>query len=151
MGPKLQPINCFAGDYEFLSNFHASPLEYEGEVYPTVEHAFQAAKSLDVAERARIRAAETPGKAKRLGRKVKLREDWENVKVDIMDDLLCLKFSDPILRDKLNDTGDAELIEGNNWGDTFWGMDSKKWEGQNILGKLLMRVRNNIRINMISL
>lgn len=143
----MQPITTFRGDYEFLSNFTNSPLLYEGETYPTIEHAFQAAKTFDPVERQKVRAATSPGSAKRLGRRVTLRTDWEAVKYDIMLALLRQKFSDPVLREKLLATGDAELIEGNTWGDRTWGcvQVNGKWVGKNHLGKLLMRVRTEVQ------
>ena len=107
-----QIIDNFDGEFAFLSNFYESPCEFEGVVYPTVEHAFQAAKTLDQLERQEIAAAPTPGKAKRMGRKVQLREDWELVKTDVMRECLKSKFNHPILKMQLLATKDAMLIEG---------------------------------------
>jgi ribA/ribD-fused uncharacterized protein len=133
-------IDKFDGtEYAFLSNFYSSPIQYEGIVYPTVEHMFQALKALDVETRKKIANAATPGQAKRLGRSVALREDWEEVKVDVMRTALQLKFSNPALRAKLIATGDAELIEGNTWNDRFWGVC--RGTGKNMLGLLLMELR----------
>lgn len=112
-------ICCFQGEFEFLSNFYTHNIEYNGIVYPTVEHAFQAAKCLDNEEKLKILEAPTPGKAKRIGKKIVMRPDWDNIKIDVMKDLLVLKFSDPELKEKLKATGEEELIEGNNWNDTF--------------------------------
>jgi ribA/ribD-fused uncharacterized protein len=89
-----------------------------------------------------IRSALTPGKAKRLGRKVTLRANWELIKIDVMLDLVRQKFQDPDLAWMLINTGDAELIEGNHWGDKFWGVCNG--EGENHLGKILMQVRDEI-------
>jgi len=136
----------FQGRYRFLSNFYLlpEPLEWEGILYPTTEHAFQAAKSTDPAVRRVIAAAEKDGKpspaiAKKLGRGVALRPGWEEMKIPIMEELLCLKFAHPALGRLLLETGDAFLIEGNTWGDTFWGVS--RGSGRNELGKALMRVR----------
>jgi ribA/ribD-fused uncharacterized protein len=143
-------INVFSGAYAFLSNFFVSPLQYEGKEWQTVEHLFQAYKSVYDAEREMIRMAATPGKAKRMGRKnVTLRPDWEEVKVDLMLELLRLKFNQhPDLGDKLRSTGKALLEEGNRWHDNFWGNcfcpECEDIEGRNLLGKLLMRVRDEI-------
>lgn len=147
----MQPITAFRGDYEFLSNFAASPLLYAGETYPTVEHAFQAAKTFDPEERAKVQMATSPGAAKRLGRRVTLCTDWETVKYDIMLALLRQKFSDPVLREKLLATGDAELIEGNTWGERTWGcvQVKGKWVGKNRLGQLLMKVRTEMRADTL--
>ena len=134
-------IDKFDGENAFLSNFHPSPIRVQGIWFPTVEHAFQAAKTLNPAERDEIARATTPGRAKRLGRRVTLRRDWESVKVGVMEDLLRRKF-DGVgpLRQQLQDTSPAELIEGNTWGDTFWGVC--KGRGQNQLGLLLMKIRD---------
>src|SRR5437868_5423141 len=93
--PATGPIDRFHGDHGWLSNFWPSPIELDGAIYPTVEHAFQAAKTLDPEAREPIRQTTNPGQAKRLGRKVLLRSDWEQVKVEIMRGLLRKKFADP--------------------------------------------------------
>lgn len=94
-------IDSFSGQYRFLSNFYPSVIDYEGFEYPTVEHAFQAAKTYDLNERRRIAASATPGDAKRRGRKVKLRDDWETVCRDVMLELIREKFSIPFLTHSL--------------------------------------------------
>lgn len=110
--------------------------------YPTVEHAFQAAKTLDLESRRLVALAQTPGEAKRLGRNLILRSDWESLKIGVMRKCLRLKFENIELRQKLIDTGDEELVEGNNHGDKFWGICNS--EGHNNLGKLLMELRNTL-------
>ena len=136
-------IDSFTEENRFLSNYYASPITYEGVEYPTVEHAFQAAKTLDVETRKRIAAMNTPGEAKYMGRCVTLRKDWEQVKFSVMKELLELKFrSNTALALRLLATGDAYLIEGNTWNDTIWGVCNGK--GQNNLGKLLMEVRSEL-------
>lgn len=115
-------ITSFSGEYEFLSNFYKEPVEWEGVVYPTIEHAFQAAKSFDPKYRERVLKASSPGAAKKLGRAVDLRKDWEDIKLDVMTILVTRKFtSDSKLAMKLLKTGSHELIEGNNHGDVIWG------------------------------
>ena len=136
-------IAIFDNEYAFLSNFYESPFEVDGITYPTVEHFFQAMKSKDVEGRKKIAAAPTPGKAKRLGRTIELRKDWEEIKVAVMKFGLAQKFRIPELREKLLATGNEELIEGNWWGDRFWGVCDGV--GENYLGKLLMEVRQEIR------
>lgn len=136
-------IDEFSGRWRFLSNFYPAVITWGYIVYPTVEHAFQSAKTFDMDIRQIIAAAPTPGKAKRLGRKVMLRRDWDQVKIRIMLDLLQRKFANPILRMRLLATKDAQLVEGNDWGDVFWGVCFGK--GDNHLGKLLMKVREEIR------
>jgi len=137
-----EQIAWFRDEYAFLSNFYSSEIAYEGVVFPTVEHAFQAAKTMDIDERRKIAATQAPGSAKRLGRRVKLRPDWEQIKVGLMRDLLRNKFSEPDLAARLLATGSTELIEGNNWNDTFWGVC--RGRGRNMLGQLLMEVREEI-------
>src|SRR5258708_3347811 len=123
MSPTLAPIRAFVGQYRFLSNFYACPagIVLAGDSYTTVEHAFQAAKTENPAERAFVRASAYPGQAKQRGRKVTLRVDWETAKQYVMYSLVLQKFTnDSILRQALLQTGDRELIEGNKWGDTYW-------------------------------
>ena len=143
-----RPIDCFSGRWRFLSNFYLITVERGGLFFRSVEHGYQAAKSRDPLQRIHVQRAPTPGKAKRRGRRVDLRSDWEEVKVDIMLGLLRCKFGasswDHIdLRRRLDDTGDRELIEGNWWHDHFWGVCDG--HGKNMLGKLLMRVRKENR------
>lgn len=133
-------IANFSGYYGFLSNFSYSPIEVEGLNYRTVEHAFQAYKTLDTSWRERIRLAPSPGAAKRLGRQCPKRSDWDDQRVRAMKFFLELKFRNPSLMEKLLKTAPQELVEGNTWGDTFWGVC--KGEGQNMLGKLLMEIRD---------
>lgn len=139
-------ISRFWKEYSFLSNFFLCHVEYEGVIYPSVEHAYQGAKTLDIEQRKLILKCSTPGKAKRFGRKFILREDWEDVKVSIMKDLLYSKFSNKELFSLLENTSDAILVEGNDWGDKFWGVSKNidgSFYGQNKLGELLMKVRKN--------
>lgn len=139
-------IKQFDGEFRFLSNFYPSVVTLDGVWYPTVEHAFQAAKTLDFHRRWEISKLATPGMAKRAGRQVVLRPDWEQlvgdfqVKQLVMKELTFQKYArNPRLRHQLLATGNAELIEGNTWGDTYWGVC--RGEGRNELGKILMHVR----------
>ena len=136
-------VDRFRGDHAFLSNFHRAPFPWCGKEWPTAEACFQAAKTRDEREAERIRNAPTPAAAKRLGRRVDLRPDWEHVKVDVMHSILQAKFAAPALRDALLATGDAELVEGNTWGDVYWGRVDGR--GGNQLGRTLMRIREDIR------
>lgn len=148
----MMVIERFDGRYRGLSNFFPSRIEIDGVTYRTVEHAFQALKSLQAAQRLTIAAAPRPGLAKKLGGPkakggiVTLREDWEQVKDRLMLALLCLKFSDASLAHLLVSTHPARLIEGNYWGDTTWGAVWKDgcWVGENRLGRLLEQVRTEI-------
>jgi ribA/ribD-fused uncharacterized protein len=127
-------IVSFTGPYRFLSNF-----DERGKV----EWRFQAAKTLDEDEATWVLGAVSAGEAKRRGRAVTLRPDWEQVKEDIMLDLLREKFSDPTLGAMLVATYPAELVEGNDWRDTYWGVC--RGHGKNRLGVLLMQVRHELR------
>ena len=141
-------INQFEGNYAFLSNYYPSPFIHDGIEYPTVEHFFQAAKTLDIQKRKAIAAAATPGQAKRMGRSVELRPDWESVKNYIMSLGLALKFQNPDLAAKLIDTWPKYLVEGTTWHDRYWGVctcDRCKGNGQNWLGRLLMDKREDLR------
>lgn len=140
--PKENEISYFDDEYAFLSNFYESPIEFDGKIYPTNEHAFQAAKSLSDEDKESIRNQPSPSRAKFAGRKVKLRPDWEDVKLDIMYRICQEKFKNPELKQKLLETKDKILVEGNTWDDDFWGKCSDN--GQNNLGKILMRIRDEL-------
>ena len=141
---------AFSGEYEFLCNFFAYPFEYEGRTYPTSEHAFQAAKTLKEHEKDGIAGAFTPGLAKKLGRRVQLRPDWNEIKNNVMYSILQAKFSDVFLKRKLLATGDMELVEKNSWGDVYWGVDINSGIGENHLGKLLMKLRKELKNEEVS-
>lgn len=135
-------IDKFRGKYFYMSNFAPCRVEYDGIVYPTVEHAFQAAKCADPEERKIFEYVDTPAEAKKWGRQVKLREDWESVKVSIMEDLVRQKFKNTEYRNNLISTGNEPITEGNTHGDTFWGVCWGK--GENNLGKIIMKIREEI-------
>jgi len=138
-------IDFFSGNYEFLSNFYICNIYYKGHKYISVEHAFQAAKVKDENNRLFIASASTPGLAKRRGRTVRIREDWEFIKDQVMYDLVLNKFkNNSDLKEQLLATGSEELVEGNFWGDSYWGVDKVRG-GQNKLGKILMRVRKELQ------
>ena len=134
-------VMTFRGKYNFLSNMYSVDFEWDGRIYHSSEAAFQSAKSLNPAERDRF-SAMAGVTAKREGKKVSLRPDWEDVKVAVMEEIVMAKFSqNPELARKLIDTGDLELVEGNRWHDTFWGVDVMTGRGENNLGQILMKVR----------
>lgn len=133
-------IKTFRGDNFFLSNFYVAPVFYQGIRYENNEAAFQAAKC---PERMRDFCGLSPQAAKRLGRRVELRPDWEEVKYDVMYQVCKAKFlQNPDLFKRLLATGDAELVEGNTWGDKVWGVCNGV--GENNLGKTLMHIRNEL-------
>ena len=141
----------FFAESRWASNFHEHPEimiyidGYAGQKIAccTVEAAYQASKTFDIEQCLQIANAETPDKAKKMGRSISLRSDWESVKINIMLELLIQKFSHPYYRDLLKSTGDAYLEETNSWSDFYWGI----WYGvgQNHLGKLLMQIHETIQ------
>ena len=140
----MTPIDKFQGEFRWLSNFWPAQVEHDGITYPTVEHAYQAAKSLVRAERELIAEAGTPGKAKRMGRMVTLRPDWDTLKFPTMLLLVRRKFAHHhTLKRQLLATYPRPLIEGNHWGDTYWGVC--RGRGENKLGLILMQVRDELR------
>lgn len=144
---RANVIDRFNGNNKFLSNFQASTIFYEGKKYASVEHAYQAMKSVDPIEQEEIRNAVSAGQAKKLGKRVKIQDHWNDIKAGIMLELLRLKFQNPFLRHQLLLTGDAIIIEGNTWHDQFFGIckcDKCGNTGQNVLGKLLMQVRDEV-------
>lgn len=139
-------IDDFTGENGWLSNFHTGdPFVLDGITYPSGEHAFHAQKSHDLAFRTQIAAAATPSLAKKMGRAVALRPDWENVKRRVMADVVAARFTSPALHRRLLDTDDDLLIEGNRHHDQVWGdcvcEKHFPWPGQNWLGKALMAER----------
>ncbi|MDF2615405.1 MAG: hypothetical protein K0Q47_60 [Sedimentibacter sp.] len=133
-------INNFRGNYGFLSNFYKGKVMFEGLEYDCRENAFQASKTTDEEKRKSLQHV-NPVVAKRFGRVVKLRQNWERIKYRNMYLIVfdCFKRNDN-LRQLLIDTGDEELVEENTWGDTYWGVCNGK--GENKLGEILMRVRD---------
>ena len=140
----IEGIYGFTGEYKFLSNFYPSQVSLDGMDYPTVEHAYQAAKTLNPDQRLMILNQPYPAMAKKAGRNVHMRHNWNDIKVTVMEYLLRQKFTGyHDLSLKLYETGDIYIEETNTWGDTFWGVCNGK--GQNVLGNLLMKIRNDIK------
>jgi len=136
-------INSFKGEYAFLSNFFPAPTVYEWLLYQCSEGAYQAAKSMDLIDRIKF-VSLNGAQSKKLGKSVKLRTDWNKVRIGIMCSIVLDKFErNPNLRELLVNTGDATLIEGNYWHDTFWGVCDGI--GANHLGIILMDVRELLK------
>jgi ribA/ribD-fused uncharacterized protein len=136
-----QKILGFTGEYRWLSNFPSCKIEMDGVVYPSPENAYQAFKTLDPEERKqflKIRSFE----AKKLGTTVKLRDDWEAIKLDVMLKVQRKKYAQEPFRTWLLDTGDAYIEETNHWGDVYWGVCNGV--GENHLGKIIMQVRSEL-------
>ncbi len=140
-------IREFQGGYRWLSNFAAVSIATGGYVFPSVENAYMAAKNNDVDWKEYCANETNPAYVKSESRKVKLIDGWDVLKLDVMLELLRIKFSDPSMKAKLLATGNRELQEGNKWGDTFWGVDLRvsPYKGHNNLGKLLMKVRSELQ------
>jgi len=149
-------IDRFIGRYRVLSNFYRCDIPCINPemghdvpiIFPTVEHAYQAGKNLDVEYWQKIRQCKTPGQSKQAGKHIVLRPDWEKVKIDFMESLLNYKFSLPTPKRALISTNNARIVEGNFWHDNFWGdclcKKCENKEGLNHLGKLLMKIRVKI-------
>lgn len=162
---RRDPILAFDGEYRFLSNFYDYIIDLKGRMFASAEHAFQACKTRDPVWQKDIQLARSPAQAKRLGRACPMREDWEAVKVQVMWSVICAKFSEVgALSEKLTQTSTASLVEGNTWGDQFWGAtwvrreslaegamlpwasrDGHVLVGYNTLGKLLMKRRDQLQ------
>jgi hypothetical protein len=142
-------ITEFKGKYSFLSNFYACQTVYKGIKYPTSEHAYQAAKTLNPKHQLAIKEKDTPDDAKIAGRRLELRNDWEEIKDDVMYEIVKEKFKNKRLANRLLATENKQLVEGNYWHDNYWGscfcakclLIPKK----NMLGKILMRVRKELK------
>lgn len=138
-------ISSFSGEHRWLSNFSEHSVMLNPTiVFPTVEHGFVWHKTTNSEMRQRILMETTPGRVKRLGRKIELRPEWESLKLTVMHELVLLKFQQHEgIRQLLIETGEQELVEGNKWGDTFWGVC--EGEGENNLGRILMKIRSELR------
>ena len=136
-------IKGFKGKYRWLSNFPDCEVIQDGWHWRSPEYAYQAAKTLNPCAKLLIALAKTPGEAKKLGRKLEVREDWEDVKLRIMEDLQRQKYNQEPWRTKLLETGDAYIEETNTWNDTFWGVCNGV--GENHLGKIIMKIRDEMK------
>ena len=142
---KIRAIRSFQDEYFFLSNTYPCEIEFMGDKYPSVEHAYQAAKVMDSNQeeiRIKIRDSKTPRELRKLGNRCPLRNDWHNIRVGIMKELVVKKFKILEFKQKLLDTGEATLISGNSWNAVFWGVSYGR--GENNLGKILMEIRSKL-------
>lgn len=135
----MRKILGFTDDYRFMSNFVPVWVVLDGAAYRSVEHAYQAAKTIYPDQRVQVACAPTAGKAKRLGQQLTIRDDWEDVKLGVMEALLRQKFANDPFKSGLLATEDAYIEETNTWGDIFWGVCNGI--GENHLGQLLMKLR----------
>lgn len=137
-------IEQFKGEYRFLSNFY--PVEILLDlIYPSVEAAYMSAKNDSPEWKAFCADTNnTPGQIKRASRGIILVDGWESCKLLVVEECLRQKFKKPYFKGRLLKTYPNEIVEGNNWGDTFWGVSLKTGEGENNLGKLLMKIRQEL-------
>lgn len=135
-------IKEFQGKYRWLSNFWPCDVDLYEETYPSVEHAYQSAKSNSIFWKNYCQKTPNPGKVKRESTKVHLIDNWNTKRVDIMRELIDKKFNKDPFMSLLIDTKGIYLQEGNKWNDTFWGVDLDTDKGKNILGRLIMEKRD---------
>jgi len=139
-------INQFKDKYTWLSNFAPVYIYTKDGFYPSVEHAYQAQKSIDTNwKEICMNTDKSPGEIKKLSKKINLIKDWENNKVSIMKGLLREKFAQEPFKTRLLKTGDEVIIEGNYWNDQFWGVCLKTNKGKNVLGTLIMEIRSDLK------
>jgi len=139
-------IREFKKEYRWLSNFAPCEIPFNGMLFASVEHAYMSAKSNELEwKNFCADSNNSPGTVKKKSKEIVLREDWESVKVEVMRQLLKMKFSQEPYRKLLLDTGDLYIQEGNWWGDTFWGVDLKTNTGENNLGLLIMAIRDELK------
>jgi len=139
-------IKEFKYEYRWLSNFVPCNIELDGQMYKSVEHAYQSAKSEDDLNWKEFCVLETSSaEVKRQAKLIILRKDWDIVKENIMMDCLRQKFSQEPYKQLLLDTKNEQIQEGNWWGDDYWGVSLKTGQGQNKLGKMIMKIRQEIR------
>ena len=134
-------IKEFKGKYRWLSNFAPCKVQLDGIEYPSTENAYQAAKTINMKERTKFETI-TAGQAKRAGKRITTREDWDEVKLRVMEDLNRQKYSKGLYKAKLLATGEVKIQEGNYWGDRFWGVCNGA--GLNHLGKIIMKIRTEL-------
>ncbi len=147
---NLTRIGGFNGtEFSFLSNFHVHDFIWAERHWQTAEHAYQASKAKSIKDFEWVAESPSPGISKRRGQKIELRDDWDQVKVDIMFSIVMIKFLSPLLSEKLLATGNAELVEGNTWHDNFWGDcicdRCSNIIGKNQLGFVLMKARKELQ------
>ncbi len=140
-------IRKFRGEYDWLSNFYSVEIPYKGYIYPSVEHAFMSAKNESkewkvFCSNKNYTASET----KLAGRLITLVPNWDKIKIQVMKDCISIKFNQEPLKTKLINTGDVKIIEGNTWGDSYWGFDENKQVGENYLGRIIMEFRDKLLV-----
>lgn len=138
---------AFRGPYRFLSNDSWCTVTWKGVEYPSVTHAFQCAQTFDKAKQEEIKKTKRFTRVRRIGKTALQRPGWEKIQLAVLESLLRQKFAQPKFRQVLLSTKDYKLINGDHRGETYWGMiyHCHKWLGENHLGKLLMKIREDIQ------
>jgi len=145
----MNAIEGFFNEYRFLSNYHVKEFTYNGKTYQSSEHAYQAYKATNEEDHEYVRMSPTPNEAKKRGQKITVRSDWDDIKINIMLEVLTEKFKDEELKQLLLATGDSYLEETNYWHDCFWGVCTcdtcQHYKSKNNLGKVLMNIRGRLK------
>ena len=146
----MKAIEGFFKEYRFLSNFHIKEFTYKGKIYQSSEHAYQAFKATNEEDHEFVRMAPTPNESRKRGRYgIKPRPDFDEIKYDLMMEILLEKFKDEELKQMLLSTGDAYLEETNTWHDCYWGVcvcdECQHYKSKNNLGKILMEIRRRLK------
>jgi len=138
-------ISRFRDENKWLSNMTLVNITYEGIDYPSVEHAYVSAKSKDMVWKSKCANKHISSyKIKKEGQQIVIRDDWDEIKLKVMEECLILKFQQEPFKTLLKNTGNQIIQEGNDWGDIFWGVDLKTGKGENHLGKLIMKIRKKL-------
>lgn len=143
-------ITQFRDEYRFLSNFYLIDIEYKGRIFPSTEHAYMSEKSNDITWKEYCANKNiSPSDVKKNSKLIRLIDGWDEIKLSVMEDVLRIKFKDENLKKLLLDTGNQNIQEGNTWKDRFWGVDLNVNPnfGENHLGRLIMKIRDEIRMN----
>jgi len=138
-------IEQFQEEYRWLSNFCQVDIPYGELTFPSVEHFYVAMKTEDQSIREEVSKLSGAAKAKTFGKTIELREDWDEIKLGVMKHALLIKYQTEPYKTQLLETGSEYIQEGNNWGDSYWGVDLKTGKGENKLGVLIMDIRSDIR------
>lgn len=140
-------INSFRGYHAWLSNMYSCNIEFMGHKFKSVENAYMFVKRPSDLDWLNKCLELSPGDVKKASKLIAVREDWESVKLSIMYELLKKKFTQEPFRTDLLNTRGENIVEGNRWNDTFWGVDIKSSPnvGENWLGRLIMDIRTKLK------
>lgn len=138
-------ITKFRGDHFFLSNMFPCEINYNGNVFGSSEAAYMSRKNNSKSWLSTCINTKNPILVKTMSHSIYIIKKWPEIKLQVMSDILRIKFSIPELQAKLFETGDEEIYEGNTWNDRYWGVDHLTLQGENHLGKLLMNIREQIK------